>query len=518
MKKKSFTILLTALLTLSMALSACSGGGGNKEATADPSAAPANTGKDETTSAPEEPTKITIMLPLNTTETPPDTIKNEIEKLTNTKLTYQFFPADTYEEKLNTSFATGSLPQVTYLKNSTTFIQMKEAIKDGQFWEIGPLLSEFPNLSKLKPEILNNTKVDGKLYSLYIGRPLARQGMIYRKDWADKLGLGAPTNVDELFAMAKAFTEQDPDGNGQNDTTGVADRNELVYGAFKTVSSWFGTPNYWGTKDGKLAPEFTFQQYIDTMDFFKKLRDGGYMNQDFAATSKTDAVNMFTSGKAGMYIGGSMQDIDSLHKDLIKNVPDAVLDTHSMVAGPDGKFAQWMIPGYNNIVLFPKSAIKDEAELKKILAFFDKMMTPEVANVMYWGIEGVHYTVVDGKAKAAEDKELIEREVKGFKDSVIGESETNGMYEPYNELPGRIHAEELILENVKVGVADPTAALDSPTYMEKGVELQQIITDATYQYMYGQIDKAGFEKAVEDWMNRGGAKIVEEYNAAAAAQ
>ncbi|MGN7763568.1 extracellular solute-binding protein [Paenibacillus sp. 22594] len=513
MNKKSFTLLLSALLTFSM-LTACSGNN-NKNNEASPSNAGTSGGTDTATKAPEpeKPTEIKIMLPLNTSETPPDTIKTEVEKLTNTKLTYQFYPADTYEEKLNSSFATGSLPQVTYLKNQTTFLQMKESIKDGQFWEIGPLLSEFPNLNKLKPEILNNTKVDGKLYTLYIGRPLARQGIIYRKDWADKLGLKPPANVDELFAMAKAFTEQDPDGNGNKDTIGIVDRNELVYGAFKTVSSWFGTPNNWGEKDGQLEPEFTFPQYFDTMDFFKKARDAGYMNQDFAATSKTDAVKMFVSGKAGMYIGGSMQDIDTLNKDLIKNFPDAVLDTHSMVAGPDGKFAQWMIPGYNNVVLFPKSAVKDEGELKKILAFYDKMMTPEVANLMYWGIEGTHYTVVDGRAKPADDKELIEREVKGYKDSVIGETETNGMYQSLNVLPGRIHAEELLLENVKVGVADPTAALDSPTYTSKGVELQQIITDATYKYMYGQIDKAGFEKEVQAWKDRGGQKIIEEYNA-----
>ncbi|WP_379158980.1 extracellular solute-binding protein [Paenibacillus sp. sgz5001063] len=513
MNKKSFTLLLSALLTFSM-LTACSGNN-NKNNEASPSNAGTSGGTDTATKAPEpeKPTEIKIMLPLNTSETPPDTIKTEVEKLTNTKLTYQFYPADTYEEKLNSSFATGSLPQVTYLKNQTTFLQMKESIKDGQFWEIGPYLSEFPNLNKLKPEILNNTKVEGKLYTLYIGRPLARQGIIYRKDWADKLGLKPPANVDELFAMAKAFTEQDPDGNGKKDTTGIVDRNELVYGAFKTVSSWFGTPNNWGEKDGQLQPEFTFPQYYDTMDFFKKARDGGYMNQDFAATSKTDAVKMFVSGKAGMYIGGSMQDIDTLNKDLIKNFPNAVLDTHSMVAGPDGKFAQWMIPGYNNVVLFPKSAVKDEAELKKILAFYDKMMTPEVANLMYWGIEGTHYTVVDGKAKPADDKELIEREVKGYKDSVIGEAETNGMYQSLNVLPGRLHAEELLLENVKVGVADPTAALDSPTYTSKGVELQQIITDATYKYIYGQIDKAGFEKEVQAWKDRGGQKIIDEYNA-----
>ena len=39
---------------------------------------------------PAKPTEITIMLPLNVAETPPDTIKIELEKLTNTKLTYQF--------------------------------------------------------------------------------------------------------------------------------------------------------------------------------------------------------------------------------------------------------------------------------------------------------------------------------------------------------------------------------------------------------------------------------------------
>lgn len=237
------------------------------------------------------------------------------------------------------------------------------------------------------------------------------------------------------------------------------------------------------------------------------------MNVDFAATSKTDQVNMFTSGKAGVYIG-SMQDVDSLVKDLVKNVPTAVVDTHSMVAGPEGQLASWSIPGYNNVVLFPKSAIKDETELKKILAFFDKLMTPEVANVMFWGIEGTHYTVVDGQAKVSSDKELIEREVKGYKDSVVGESETNGMYESLNELPARIHAEQLIIENEKIAIADPTAALDSSTYTEKGTPLQDVIKDATYKYIYGSIDKAGFDKAVEDWKKRGGAQIIEEFNAA----
>lgn len=516
MNKKA--IAISGMLTLMMLISACSGGKGNEASPPEPAATSEGTTEVTDKSAdklaePEKPAEITIMLPLNISETPPDTIKKEVEKLTNTKLTYQFFPADTYEEKLNASLATGSLLQVTYLKNQATFMQMKGAIRDGQFWEIGSYLTKFPNLNKLKPEILNNTKVDGKLYSLYIGRPLARQGIIFRKDWADNLGLVAPTTTDELYTMIEKFTNGDPDKNGKNDTVGLTDRNDLIYGAFKTLSAYLGSPNNWSEQDGKLQPEFMSEGYLATMDFMKKLRDNKLMNVDFAATSKTDQINLFTSGKAGVYIG-SLQDVNSLNKDLVKNVPSAVIDVQNIVTGPSGVKASWSIPGYNNIVLFPKGAIKDEEQLKKVLSFFDKLMTPEVANLMYWGIEGTHYNVVEGKAKASDNAELTEREVKGYKDSVIGEPETNGMLEGYHDLAVRVHAEELIPESEKVAVHDPTAPLDSATFTEKGTQLQELITDATYKYMYGQIDKAGFDKMVEDWKGRGGAQIIEEFSAA----
>jgi putative aldouronate transport system substrate-binding protein len=510
MKRNLVTIPLSVLLVSSFALAAC----GDKETPASTSVA-ASTTAATTTTAPKPtdntPTAITIMAPLNTAQTPPDTIIKELEKLTNTKLTYQFFPADTYEEKLNTTFATGALPQATYLKNQATFIQMKSAIRDGQFWEIGPLLKDFPNLSKLKSTTNDNTKVDGKLYTLYRGVDIARQGLIYRKDWADKLGLKPPANLDELFAMAKAFTENDPDGNGKKDTIGLTDRNDLIYGAFKTVAAWEGTPNNWGTKDGKLAPEFMFPQYVATMDYFKKMRDGGYINKDFAATSKTDQQKLFTSGTAGMYIG-AMTDVSTLNKDLVKNVPTAVVDVHSMVAGPDGKFAAWALPGYANVVLFPKSANKTEADLRKVLAYFDKMMTPEVANMANWGIKDVNYSVTDNKAKKL-DEEKWTREVKPFTDAAIGDEDTSGRFLGIPTIPAQGKADELKIANLKFAVQDPVAALDSKTNLEKGVQLQAVIVDATNKYIYGTLDKAGFDKAIEDWKSRGGSKIIEEYNA-----
>ena len=41
------------------------------------------------------------------------------------------------------------------------------------------------------------------------------------KDWLDKLGLEQPKTIDDFYNVPKAFKEQDPDGNGANDTYGM---------------------------------------------------------------------------------------------------------------------------------------------------------------------------------------------------------------------------------------------------------------------------------------------------------
>ena len=391
-------------------------------------------------------------------------------------------------------------------------MQFKEGIRDGQFWEIGPYLDQFENLSKLNEEVLKNTMVDGKLYSLYQARPLSRQGMIYRKDWADTLGLDAPENTDEFYEMLKAFTEEDPDGNGEDDTIGLTDRNDVIFGAFDTVASWFGTPNNWGEQDGQLLPDFMFPEYMDTLNFFRDLHSNGYINQDFPVTSKSDQQELFKNGTAGVYVG-SMGDVQLLYDDAKVINPEVELDVHNRVKGPDGEFQVWSIPGYNKAILFPKSAVESEEELLKILGFLDELMSTELSNLLQWGIEGEHYQVTDGGAEAIADMQVLATEVSAYKMIEVGGPESNGRYEGYFSYEPLAEAEELFKDNAEHLVTDPTVRLESPTYVERGERLDQIIVDATYQYIIGQIDEAGFEAAIQEWREEGGNQVIEEYNA-----
>jgi putative aldouronate transport system substrate-binding protein len=502
MNNKRITMMMAAALSLTVA-AGCSSAGTKPAATG-------GTGTAAST-APAGPTKITIMASLKIPEVPSDTIEKLVEEKTNTQLEIQWVPDGSYDEKMNASMATGTLPQVLYLKNPTSLILLKDAVRNNQFWEVGPLLKDYPNLNKLIPTILTNTSVDGKIYALYQETPLSRQGVIYRKDWADNLGISAPKSTDDLYKMLKAFTENDPDKNGKKDTIGITDRNDLVYGAFKTVSSYFGTPNNWGEKDGKLAPEFTFPAYMDTLKYFLKLHKEGLINQDFPVTSKTDQQNLFQSGKAGVYIG-SMADVISLNQKMANK--EAQLDVQNRLAGPDGKTGIWSIPGYGSAVFFPKSAVKTEAELKGILTFYDKLMSPELTNLIYYGVEGMHYNLKEGKASVVEDSKLTDRDVKPYQAMMVGGQSTNGMLTGYFNYAAKAKAEELIVDNNKILINDPTAPLDSKTYTEKGVRLQDIIKDATYNFIIGKIDEAGFQKEVDRWKKEGGDKIIEEYTAA----
>lgn len=509
--KKNLVVLLCAIMLLSTFLTACGSNEGNTG-----NSAPANSANGDKEEAPEksqEPLKISIMADLHTAELPDEMVLKELEKNTNTVLDITWVPDDNYDEKMNTAIATGSLPQAMFIKNQSSFILLKDSIRQGAFWEVGPLLKDFPHLAALNQDVYHNTSVDGKIYSLYQERPLSRQGVIYRQDWAEKLGLSEPKSTDDLLNMMKAFTEQDPDGNGAKDTIGLTDRSDLVYGAFKTLSSYFGTPNNWGEVDGKLVPEFMTPAYMETMKYMKNLRDKGYINKDFPVTSKKDQQNMFITGKAGMYIG-SMQDVKDLNEKAIKINPNLKFNVVNRIAGPDGQdHGIWSIAGFGSLVFFPKSTVKTEDDLKQILTFFDYVASAEGYNLLHYGLEGTTYNIKDGKADPVADPALQNRAVKPYQALEIGgEISIEGALKGLYAYDMKVKADELVIDNNSRLIADPTAPYDSKTFAEKGKQLDQVIIDAVYKFILGNIDEKGFQAEIENWKSQGGDQVIQEFN------
>ncbi|MEK5061416.1 extracellular solute-binding protein [Paenibacillus sp. FSL H7-0326] len=460
----------------------------------------------------EEKLPISMMVPLHFPHPPSDEIMDRIEQLTHTELEINWITDGIYTDKLNTALTTNSMKKVTFVKH-IDYPFIKNAIRTDAFWEIGSYIEEFPNLRYLDSGILEQTAVDGRIYGLYTERPSSRQGVIIREDWLDRLGLETPKTLDQLYEVMRAFTFSDPDGNGLHDTIGLADRNDLTYGAFKTLSSYFGTPNNWLVKGNTLIPEFETQAYMDTMNFMKKLVKEKLINQDFAVTSKDVQRDMIITGKAGVYIG-SMTDVQRLYDETKVLNPDARFTLSNRIQGPAG-YKVWSIPNYNGVFLFSKKAIETEAELKKILGFFDRTMDEDVANLMRYGIEGIHYTVQDGKVLLDEGTSILRvNEVNPLYTLMIADLSNPNVMPIAKQEALTALAEELSMDNEKFLVQDPTLHLESDTYAEKNVELETLISDATYHYILGNLDQEGFAREIERWKQLGGEDIIQEYTAA----
>ncbi|MDU4694690.1 MAG: extracellular solute-binding protein [Paenibacillus sp.] len=460
----------------------------------------------------EDQPYLSILAPLHFPQPPSKEIMAKIEELTDVRLDLRWVPEGVYTDKMMTGLTTNSLAKVSFVKFSDYHL-VKNAIRSDVFWEIGPYLAEFPNLSQLDPEILDQAAVDGKVYGVYTERPSSRQGIILRKDWLDHLGLEEPKTLDELYEVLRQFTYGDPDGNGKQDTLGVVDRNDLVYGIFKTLSSYFGTPNNWKIEDGRVIPEFMTDEYMNTMNFMKKLYDEQLINLDFPLTSKEVQRDRFIRGEAGVLIG-SMTDVQRLSIEARAINPDADFTLVNRIQGPYG-YKVWSIPNFNGLYLFSKKMIPTEQDLRDALRFFDRTMDRDVANLMMYGFEGRHYRTENGKVILPEEtSQLRVNEVNPLYSLMIADIGNPNLMEVAQKEQLTQIAEQLSKDNEAFLVDDPTVRLSSPTYDERSAELSTIIGDATYNYILGRLNAEGFQQEIERWKQNGGQAVIREFEEA----
>lgn len=119
-------------------------------------------------------------------------------------------------------FTTGKLPDVLFKAELTTREQTQYA-ESGKLIDLKPLLAQnAPNLWAIlaaHPDWLEAiTLPDGKIVALpSITELPAQNAMWINRTWLDALKLDAPTDMNSLIAVLRAFKTGDPNGNGAAD-------------------------------------------------------------------------------------------------------------------------------------------------------------------------------------------------------------------------------------------------------------------------------------------------------------
>lgn len=437
-----------------------------------------------------------------------DFVWKRLEEYTHTDLHITWSPNSSYNDKVNITLAFGTLPMIMKVEN-TRIASVASAIEKGLFWEIGPYLKRYPNLSQANPEIMDNISNNGKVYGIYRARKQGRLGISYRKDWLDKLGLAEPQTIDDFYAVLKAFTEEDPDGNGIRDTYGLAvSRYPLPW---DMMQIWFGAPNKWGIDaGGELVPDHFTQEYRNSLKFFRQIYEEGLVNPDFPIFDPARWNEQMIGGHAGVMLDVA-DTAGRLESGLKKENPDAAIDVMGAVAGPDG-LRTLGTTGYNGIFLISKNGVKTEEELLRVLDFLDKLNDEPIQRMLYYGLENIHYTLHNGVMESIPAGEIPPEYNMGDLEQLLP------LIPELNKLksasPLRQKVDEVIRENTSIIVTNPAEGLESATYIQKGVMLDDMVNEARIQYITGKIDDQGFDQVLEAWKINGGDNVIVEVNEA----
>lgn len=200
-----------------------------------------------------------------------------------------------YTDKINASVMSGGLPDVLTVDGPNISSYAHNNI-------IAPLVDV---TKKEKSEYLNSIieqgTVDGKLYAL--GAMESSVGLYYNKDILDKAGVTVPdqdhpwTFSEFLNVLEKVKKVTDQSKGYPLDMTFPTGEATIYYYA----------PFFWSnggnlvSKDGlKVDGIFNSEKNTETVEYFKKLRDNGYM-------SKVAIANLFEEGRAAFKFDGAWE-------------------------------------------------------------------------------------------------------------------------------------------------------------------------------------------------------------------
>lgn len=551
MKKKLASKVLAGVLASTMVLGMAACGNNSNDPGSGSGSGSGSNPSSQNTAAPSQatptpkpaPLKVTVALPGGGNLQPEgnqwyDKLTSEINEYTNMDVTWQFEESSTYYEQLQQKIQAGNVADIIVGPNkiddpNTSYIL--KACDEGLFWDLTPYIEQFDNLSTIPSPTLAACSYNGKVYAIPRARELARNGFGYRKDWLDKKNMDSPTTWAEFKEMLRVFTEEDPDGDGLNNTQGlVVDGWQDVW---KIVFVWFGVPDTWGLdKDGNLIYYAMTDEYKEALREIRDLYSKGYIN-DGSVDGIPDFMDLkggavrkeyMGTGKAGCMI----QVLDEIRKGEISHL---VKDGVSTEENPAIELAGYLDcghgvhvlandGGYKGTIMISKTGnIKTEAQLLQALGFLNDLNDGAMLNLIEYGWEGFTYSLDEnGYVKDFTNEELTASGVgsklaysDGFNQVLAfytAEANARPVTRAVATAPIQVQENKLYQENKQYVVVNYGAGYISKTASDKGGDLGKIIADAQLAYIKGESTEDGLNEALARWKTAGGDDMTKEMN------
>ena len=449
--------------------------------------------------------------------------------------------ATNYNTKLRLAL-TGSekLPDLFPVYDTTL---ANDLIESGRVKEISADIEQYmperlKAIYKDYPSTFNPVVRDGRVYGMAISPNLTEgEVMLIRKDWLDKLKLKAPTTIDEFEQVIRAFTEEDPDGNGKKDTYGFTFAGKDGYNTgwvsdpVMIFSAYSGKniPAQWQEKDGKLLYGSVAEGNKEALAKLRDWYSAGYLNKELATLGAWDALADFTEGKAGIIVGRPWL-YDSV-RDVEKNVEGAKIAAYPTIKSQSGEPTYQAGQLNDGYFMFNK----DFANMEAFFLYYDKLYDAAfgTGDFKYGYAQGYDYDLVDGKpvfdpqkfnkpldavqgvGKMAFTKNTPNADPAGksYFDLANGVTADNGV------LLRSASAEQTAKDGYVISYENRDNLLPSafngpptPTMQTSWEQLSTMEKETFTKIIYSNEPLEAYDQFVKDWYAKGGEQITQEIN------
>jgi len=429
-------------------------------------------------------------------------------------------PNSSYGEKASAILASGDLPDLFYLNFNQTLTPLQKFVQEGAFVDLteylsGDGLQEFPNLATFPDFMWEATKTDGKIYG--VPCPGGRSGQVpaFRTDWANKLTGGKPTNADEAREQWIGMAKGDPDGNGSEDTWALGRySSDWDMGIFYPM---FRVPNGWRLNDdGTLVNRIETDEYKMAVQFMADLYKEGAFHPDSAAMQFEEALQLFQSGRTGIHAdGGSLYGAGGFIETIRQYAPEAIVERLIPFGHDGGAGVTYNLPGLFGFTAIPIQHQGNDEKIRELLRILDWLSAPfgsEEWLYKSFGTEGTHFEYNENGFPVR--LPLMDEQEGSLTAYIGGSLGVNWSAEEPELGPLQTDEQKAIYE---IGIDNPVQNLFSPTSIQEGQTLSQLIADTLSNIITGRDDVSAIDTLANDWRSRGGDTIRSEYEEAYAA-
>ncbi len=232
------------------------------------------------------------------------------EQLLGIRISYQWVvDGSMYDQKLGLSVNSGEIPDMFRVSAAQLHL-FQEAGLLADLTEVYEATASERTRDVLTqdPVSLKAGTIDGRLWGLPLtDAAVASAPLLWvRQDWMDQLGIDPPTTMADVLEISRRFTEEDPDGNGVDDTVGLCVTKDL-WGAIAGLQGFFNGyhayPNIWYEREGGLVYGSVQPEMRAALQALQTMYAQGQIDPEFGVKDINQVTETIAQSRCGMEFG-----------------------------------------------------------------------------------------------------------------------------------------------------------------------------------------------------------------------